>query len=300
MLAVSLENSCSDRVASSSSEAVGPSLYRGVVPLLADPGAGAWVGTKLTPGLDGDGGWVGRGLFQALAMVEVGTEAGVGLPAFGGRAGKASGVFGVAAVGFGGIAGGFWADAAVVETVGRAGKASLAVEIFGVVPVGAAGTIGNPCLVVVGVTAATVGFTVEVTPAVFAVVVVGTVTPALTVVFAVVGATVVVLSFLPPNNPPNNPPPDFLVVGTGVVVVGFGVVVVVVLGSFSLPLPPNSPPKKPFFLVVVGAGVVVDVVTGCGGGTESGSTGAYESNATLGFSGSFFLPLPNHWASESE
>lgn len=257
--------------------------------MVGEPGAGAWVGTKLTPGLPaGEGGWVGRGLFHALAIVEVGTGEGVGLAGFGGRAGNASGVLGVEATGFGGIAGGFWAEATVVETVGRAGKASLAVEIFGVVPVGAAGTIGRPCLVVVGVT-------VDVTPTVFAVVV-GTVTPPLAVVLAVVGVSVVVLSFLlPPKRPPNRPLLGFLVVGTGVVVVGFGVVVVVVLGSFSLPLPPNSPPKKPFFLVVVGAGVVVvvDVVTGCGGGTESGSTGAYDSRATFGFS-SFFLPLPNH------
>lgn len=259
-----MEKSCSERADSSSSDAVGPSEYRGVVPLLGDPGAGACVGTKLTPGLPAVGGWVGRGLFQALAIVDVGTGAGVGLPAFGGSAGNASGVLGVEGVGFGGIAGGFWADAAVVGTVGRAGKASLAVENFGVVPVGAAGTIGRPCLVVLvtvdaGVTEAATGLTVDVTPTDFAVVV-GTVTPALAVVFAVVGASVVVLSFLlPPKRPPNSPP-DFLVVGTGVVVVGFGVVVVVVFGSFSFPLPPKRPPKKPFFFVVVGAGVVVLVV----------------------------------------
>lgn len=94
------------------------------------------MGTKLTPGLPaaaGDGGWVGRGLFQALATVEVGTGAGVGLPGFGGRAGKASAVLGVDTVGFGGVGGGLGTEAAVVGTAGRGGNASLAVDGFAVV-----------------------------------------------------------------------------------------------------------------------------------------------------------------------
>lgn len=185
-------------------------------------------------------------MFHALATVEVGTEAGVGLPGFGGRAGNASAGL---VVGFGGVGGGLGAEEAVVDTAGSAGKASLAGE--GLAVVGVPGltvlvcaTTGAPALAVVTADLA---------------VVVDTVTAPLTVV---VGATVVVLSFLPPpNNPPKKPLDFFVEVGTGVVVVGLGVVVVVVvvLASFSLP-PPNSPPKKPFFLVVVGAGVVVLVV----------------------------------------
>lgn len=174
----------------------------------------------------------------------------------------------------GGVGGGFGAEAAVVETTGRAGNASLAV--VGVATVGVPGFTVLVCAAT-GVTA----FGVDTVTAADFAVVVDTVTAPLTVV---VGATVVVLSFLlPPNKPPKKPLDFFVVVGSEVVVVGLGVVVVVVvvvvvLGSFSLP-PPKSPPKNPlFFLVVVGAGVVVlvvvlDVGSSSGGGPAFGSIG---------------------------
>uniref|UniRef100_A0A182IJJ8 Uncharacterized protein n=1 Tax=Anopheles atroparvus TaxID=41427 RepID=A0A182IJJ8_ANOAO len=249
-------SSSSDRAISSSSVA-GPSptaLADAGVLLTLAPGVPGVVGTKLTPGLPpAPGCTVGGVRVHALATVEVGTGAGVGLPPRDvGRAGKASfdlGVVEVVVV----------VDAAPFDRVDPG---------FDVV-VGSAAT-GKADFAVVNVGAEEL-FVVVVTVPGF------TVVPALEVVD---GATVVVdvLSFFP-KSPPKKP--VFFVVGVATVVVVVVVVVVVeTLSSFFDP-PPKSLPKKPFFVVVDGMGVVLGVgaATVDEGGVTLGSTGA---NITLG------------------
>lgn len=271
-LFASFVNSNSDKAINSSSVAgPSPTAVAGVLLTLA-PGVPGVVGTKLTPGLPptAPGCTVGGVRVQALATVEVGTGAGVGLPLRdGGRAGNASFDLGVVVVVEEPATKVDNVDPGFVVVVEAPVTCSTDLAVVGVTDVGTADTLAV-------VTVA--GFTVV---------------PDLAVVEE--GATVVVevLSFLPPNKPPKKP--CFFVVGVaGVVVV---VVVVVVDFSSLLEPPPNSLPKKPFFVVVDGMGVVLVGAATVEEGVTLGSTGAYDRSATLGSSSCFFLLLPNHCAS---